>query len=372
MQLLEGLEARVLFHLPGSPSRFSRVFGWAALNCVLQNACLAGQRVQLVLRGDAISVDRYTSYRPTGIRGGAIGSLLAPELSAHLRKGATLVINALEEVSARVREFVEVIERAAHAPAQANLYAGWQTAPGFRLHRDGHDVLVLQLAGSKRWSIYRPGSQPPEGATPEWEGVLTDGDLLFLPSGWWHVAVPEETPSMHVTVGIASPGGADMAAWFARRVAGAYPESAGPTGWVPNFEAVVASLSSLAQGPPGEPLRRYRADADAASPFRARFNLPWAAMENPTLPPSGSVRWVPSRFVIRDEPAGGFCLACAGREWHFANEAHAMLEMLTDGRRHAIASALDASGAGTEGPAASMLLELASDGIIELTGEAVP
>ena len=37
---------------------------------------------------------------------------------------------------------------------------------------------------------------------PLWEGMLEDGDLLYIPRGWWHVATPLDEPTLHLTVGV--------------------------------------------------------------------------------------------------------------------------------------------------------------------------
>ncbi|MGQ3045204.1 MAG: JmjC domain-containing protein [Niveispirillum sp.] len=46
---------------------------------------------------------------------------------------------------------------------------------------------------------------------------MTPGDLLYLPRGEVHAAVPEEQPSMHLTIGIAEQTGVDFIAWLATK-----------------------------------------------------------------------------------------------------------------------------------------------------------
>jgi hypothetical protein len=51
-----------------------------------------------------------------------------------------------------------------------------------------------------------------------WEGTLEDGDLLYIPRGWWHVALPLAEPTLHLTVGIHNRTGLDLLRWLAERM----------------------------------------------------------------------------------------------------------------------------------------------------------
>ena len=83
------------------------------------------------------------------------------------------------------------------------------------MHHDTHDVLVLQVAGEKRWLLYEPLLElplkhqrysPALGAhgQPTDDLVLRAGDTLYLPRGWLHQAETSTTDSLHLTIGIAA------------------------------------------------------------------------------------------------------------------------------------------------------------------------
>lgn len=69
-----------------------------------------------------------------------------------------------------------------------------------------------------------PGKQYPLGddgrahknppLAPVWEGVLETGDLLYMPRGWWHKAMPDEEPTLHITVGIYNSHGLDLMSYL--------------------------------------------------------------------------------------------------------------------------------------------------------------
>ena len=84
--------------------------------------------------------------------------------------------------------------------------------------------MVLQVAGRKRWQVYRPTrlnplpddevAAPKPTVPPVWEGMLEDGDMLYIPRGWWHVAFPVGEPSLHLTLATEPPLGTHLLAWL--------------------------------------------------------------------------------------------------------------------------------------------------------------
>jgi JmjC domain len=96
---------------------------------------------------------------------------------------------------------------------QANAYYTPRGSQGFAVHHDTHDVLILQVAGEKRWLLYEPLVELPlktqryskalgEPGEPTDDFVLRAGDTLYLPRGWLHQAETSDTDSLHLTVGI--------------------------------------------------------------------------------------------------------------------------------------------------------------------------
>jgi hypothetical protein len=44
--------------------------------------------------------------------------------------------------------------------------------------------------------------------------MLEDGDMLYIPRGWWHVAFPVGEPSLHLTLATEPPLGTHLLAWL--------------------------------------------------------------------------------------------------------------------------------------------------------------
>ena len=109
--------------------------------------------------------------------------------------------------------FCRQLEEALGHGVQANAYWTPRGSQGFAVHHDTHDVLVLQVAGEKRWLLYDPVLELPlkhqrwsaelgDPGEPTEELVLRAGDTLYLPRGWPHQAETSDTDSLHLTVGI--------------------------------------------------------------------------------------------------------------------------------------------------------------------------
>src|SRR5713226_5775267 len=215
-------------HFPGSAGKFTPLLTWPDLNQILSLHQLDAPRIRLARDGQPIPADSFIYYHPARRPNSPpLTRLCSKELTEHLQNGATLILDAVDELHSPVAELAANIERVLRARIQVNMYAGWRTSPGFDLHWDGHDVFILQVSGRKHWKVYPMTREypvqgdpkkenPPD--TPLWEGLLEDGDVLYIPRGWWHVAVPLDEPTLHLTVGIHRATGLDFLSWYADRL----------------------------------------------------------------------------------------------------------------------------------------------------------
>ncbi len=146
-----------------------------------------------------------------------------------MRGGATLVINRLEDYSVAAKRLCVEIGRFAAAEATGNAYVSFKGDGTFGKHWDTHDVFAIQLIGRKRWRIFAPTFPLPltyqtndrSGHTcpaePTLELTLEQGDMLYLPRGWWHHVVPLDEGSFHLSVGIYPPTIYDYIGWTSSR-----------------------------------------------------------------------------------------------------------------------------------------------------------
>jgi len=113
------------------------------------------------------------------------GFVRATALVEELRRGATLIIDAVDAFHEPLTALAENLERLFHVRIQVNAYAGWRHSNGFNVHWDDHDVFILQVAGRKRWTVFgstrrayplknvvETDTEPPR--PPVWEDVLCE------------------------------------------------------------------------------------------------------------------------------------------------------------------------------------------------------
>lgn len=129
--------------------------------------------------------------------------------------GATIILNHLHRRHQPLAQLTAALELEFSAGFQTNVYITPPGSQGFNPHFDTHDVIVLQLAGSKRWQLYSTPIEltlkghgdiarqhEPGDVTEEFD--LRAGDTLYIPRGLVHEAISTDETSMHITVGVMS------------------------------------------------------------------------------------------------------------------------------------------------------------------------
>lgn len=368
----------------GAAGRFAHFMPWETLNEILRRHRLDFPRLRLVKDGKPLPVSEYIRHAAAGRRRTSIPRLKSSELTKHLREGATLVLDAVDELHEPIEALAAGLELFFHEHVQVNLYAGWQTSRGFDLHWDDHDVFILQVKGRKRWSIYgetRPSplvadvdkAEKPSGA-PLWEETLEVGDMLYIPRGWWHVAQPLAEPTLHLTVGIHNRTGLDLMRWLTERMRASeafrrdLPRMASAQARAAHIELLREELLAEMDG---ALLERFYEGQDEQAEARARVNLPWSA--TPLLTPdslSAVVRLVAPRPLKLDLTEDAVELSALKRRWRFAKGAQAILEPLAE-RRVCTLAELCAQARGTldERTVLAFVRELSQHGLVSVTEE---
>jgi hypothetical protein len=175
------------------------------------------------------------------IRGGIGRAAEAvPELAALAAEKASLRVRRIQLLAPAVMELALSLHRDLREELNVNAY--W-SPPGADLglapHTDGYDVLVLQIAGVKRWWI--------EGR-PELD--LAAGEVLFLPARLrHHAATPGVEASLHLTVGIHTKTERSLLEYLATEAGrDAQPFALGGADYAAGIERVRARVASLLAG----------------------------------------------------------------------------------------------------------------------------
>ena len=246
-------------HIPGKAGRFTDLVTWAELNAILEQHRLLPPRLKLFKDGQAIDPAHYLTPAMFGVP-----RLDAGGLAVCLAQGASLILDDAQELAPRVQELMQSFQDALHTDTFTNLYAGWHSQKAFDMHWDPQEAIVLQLSGKKRWKVYRPTRlhplkndvelpQQPVGE-PVWEGIMADGDVLYIPRGWWHVAFPLNEPSLHLTVSLTPPTGLDYLGWTISKLRhhpearASLPPAAGETARTEIADGILGQLAGLLNG----------------------------------------------------------------------------------------------------------------------------
>jgi ribosomal protein L16 Arg81 hydroxylase len=270
-------------HIPGRSDKLAHLVSWADLNRTLALPHITNN-VAVVKNGVPIDPGSYSSsFR-----------LLASELTDLLRTGATLIVSALDEFLDPIAILAQRLSRAFLCRVRVNLYGAWCLCYGFEPHWDDHDVFILQVHGTKLWKIYGEAQERyPVGAgraskefSPPgviWEQCLSPGDVLYIPRGWWHFAEPRNEATIHLTVGLHHPTGADLLGWLSERLEQFEGfrmdvprfSSADQANYINSIREII--LKELADS---NLIGRFFEELNAKASPRSWFGLPWTAAAN--------------------------------------------------------------------------------------------
>jgi hypothetical protein len=130
-------------------------------------------------------------------------------LQQHLAQGAACVLEGLDILEPQINELATVLDRA-HAATFCNATAFFSQRgnEAYRGHLDTDDVLVIHVAGEKRWRLHR--RQPPRRVNlnemtdaqmgpADAEVVMRPGDVLYLRSFTPHRVETLSACSLHIS-----------------------------------------------------------------------------------------------------------------------------------------------------------------------------
>ncbi|MGI8983804.1 MAG: cupin domain-containing protein [Acidimicrobiales bacterium] len=258
---------RAPLHRAGADAgAFGDLFSLDDVDRFVASSALRLPTFRLVRDGTPLDPSRYT--RRATIGGQAAPGLADPaRIFDEHRRGATIVFQGLQRSCPPLTRFCRSLELDLTHAVQANAYVTPAGARGLGVHYDTHDVFVLQLAGTKAWSIHEPVLADPLASQP-WMGTAADagpavlsaelaaGDCLYVPRGFLHAARAQEALSAHLTIGVVTTTWYDV---LREVVAGAAGEPAlrralpagyagDPAGLAAGVEEAVAGLRTWLEG----------------------------------------------------------------------------------------------------------------------------
>ena len=208
--LAENWERKPLVVPRAEEGRFDDLLAVRDVERLLTETAIRTPAFRLVKAGE--TVDGYTtdlSWRPAPFTGVADVARVLEEFE----RGATIVLQGLHHNWLPLARYCRHLEAFLGHPVQANAYFTPAGSQGLPVHHDTHEVISLQVAGSKRWLVYEPVLELPlknqryrsalgEPGDPMLDVTLRAGDTLYLPRGWLHQALTSDSDSLHITVGV--------------------------------------------------------------------------------------------------------------------------------------------------------------------------
>ena len=190
-------------YIPGQAKKFPEIFAWEQINDQINYSRPSRESIRLIYEKQPLEHNQLS------------------KLAEWMVKGATLVINSVQQIDPIIAKFSAILANDLNAPINVNCYASYPSKQGFDTHYDNHDVFIVHTSGEKSWKVYEPTrkypldsevyAKPeiPEDLEPYLECTLQEGDVLYIPRGHWHAAIAD-TPSVHLTVSSGQRSGIDF------------------------------------------------------------------------------------------------------------------------------------------------------------------
>jgi ribosomal protein L16 Arg81 hydroxylase len=256
---------------------------WADLNAALYYIDATPPDVRIHKNGLVPESHYVEDYSIAGLAGKRLSAVALQDL---LSNGATVVLNHIDARLELVRHLCTEVAEYSSAETLANGYLAFSGRGSFGPHWDTHDVMAIQLIGRKRWKVYKPTFPLPlVGQTskehkaecptePVFDGILEAGDLLYLPRGWWHDAVPiGET--FHVAIGMYTANVPSFISWICRRALREHEELRITLRPECDFTRVIAVASKLIEELMNDPIQQI-AFMDELKKSRGKPHQPFA------------------------------------------------------------------------------------------------
>lgn len=199
--------------IKGAVDKFEAIFSLEDFNTILNSNTLLYPKVRITDHHNTIhkydlidDQDRYTNNLNNHLN--------KKKMLYAIARGGTLVFDNIQEHSLKLECFADDLAHEMHTRLSINGYYTARNQAGVNPHFDRHDVLVIQVHGSKRW-YYRKDDHVISKAIRHqkmpvidddltgWASVLIEqGDVFYCPRGLWHFTRTEAQHSAHLAVGI--------------------------------------------------------------------------------------------------------------------------------------------------------------------------
>ncbi len=202
--LRENWEQEALIIKRNNRAYYQKLFTIEEVDRVLHFHRPTGHSIRIVKNQEPMLAGKYENFD---------GSLNLNQIYAAYSDGYTVVINEIERFHPAIKELCQKVREELHHHVVGNMYLTPPHQKALLPHYDTHDVLVIQVHGSKEWKIYdAPVETPlhnsfqPVFREADLSGVRTvlleAGDFMYMPRGVPHHALTHDESSLHLTIGV--------------------------------------------------------------------------------------------------------------------------------------------------------------------------
>ncbi|MFI8007614.1 JmjC domain-containing protein [Streptomyces sp. NPDC086010] len=187
------------------------------VDTALASGLLRTPHVEMVRAEQKIDQDSYTSPREVEFQRYP-GFADSEAVTGLLREGATLLLRNTEQWHRPTAQLVSRFAAELGRRIEAFYFITPPGAQGLPLHRDDADVFLLQIAGSKEWTVrsgpatpnWGPGSVIEEPGPVLLHTTVTEGQVLYIPNGYAHSAVTAKDLSVHLSLTVREIGSSHL------------------------------------------------------------------------------------------------------------------------------------------------------------------
>ena len=187
------------------PNYFRDVMSFESINELLNSKSFGSGEIRMAQNEQMVPQENYINELQGYAQNHKVLDLF--------KSGATIILQSVHKYHAPVARICRNIEKSYNCLVRPNLYITPISSQGFNPHYDSHDVVVMQLHGSKTWRLYQSPIELPHDSQPfkkeqfpagevTREFELKAGDSLYLPRGVMHSARTTTDISAHITLAI--------------------------------------------------------------------------------------------------------------------------------------------------------------------------
>jgi bifunctional lysine-specific demethylase and histidyl-hydroxylase NO66 len=185
------------YHCPGAAAGLRETLRAADVDRLINEHALQAPAFRMV-RADRVVTPETITRSPRATSQGVRGLLDPGRAATAFAAGATLILQGADRHWSPLSDACRRLSGEVGHAVFVNAYLTPPRAQGFAAHQDPYHAWLVQTEGEKRWQLWAPECDP-AADPPGLDIVLREGDVLWIPLGWWHGGRSEASVSLHLT-----------------------------------------------------------------------------------------------------------------------------------------------------------------------------